>query len=488
MKKLLVFVAAAFACALALRADFNYSNWFSAIGDGASSKTDLNPTNGIWSLPTEAEVSYASNSGLVFDLDDNESIAFTAKDGTAPDTNTVTKVSIRGVFTPVLLSELTKISMSDRQAQVAFVIAEDGTGTAFYAWVGGDANAWIKLSNANVVPDTENVTEVVATFNYTSSSASYASFAVVKNNVSYDLTNSSGNKSLKITSTAAAKRCIAGFSCYGSGTLASADGVVGIGVASVGDVKYGTLGEAVTAATAGSTIEVLRPTSESVEVHSGVKIADNGKVSGTITADSSVTVTVKPTAEHFATNALAGKSGAYDIPVKVSGGTVAVELPAGMSNKEVASTTRSGTSVAVTIQTATSVLEGATPDGTKALTKDVPELRQYLAAHTNEAYIAADVSSASIAAALAATRENGLKLYQSYALGVTPETPVKPEPVASDTDPNAITLTIPALTTSKKSGDYTITYQAGSNTATDNAGAIKVPLTTGSHAVKILFN
>ena len=488
MKKPLVFVAAAFACALALRADFKYSNWFSAIGADASSTADLNPTNGSWDLTAGGEVSYASNSGLVFDLEDNESIAFTATDETAPDTNTVTKVSIRGVFTPVLLSELTKISMSDRQAQVAFVIAEDGTGTAFYAWVGGDANAWIKLSNDNVPPDTENVTEVVATFNYTSSSASYASFAVVKNSQSYNLTNSTGNTSLAMTSDAAAKRCIAGFSCYGSGTLVAASGSVGIGVASVDNVKYGSLADAVTAATAGSTIEVLSPTSESVEVHSGVKIADNGKVSGTITADSSVTVTVKPTAEHFATNALAGKSGAYDIPVKVSGGTVAVELPAGMSNKEVASTTHSGTSVAVTIQTATSVLEGATPDGTKALTADLDNLRGYLNTHTNSAYIAADVSSASIAAALAATRENGLKLYQSYALGIEPGTPVKPVPVASDTDPNAITLTIPALTTSKKTDDYTITYQAGSNTATDNAGAIKVPLTTGSHAVKILFN
>ena len=161
-----------------------------------------------------------------------------------------------------------------------------------------------------------------------------------------------------------------------------------------------------------------------------------------------------------------------------------------MSNKEVASTTRSGTSVAVTIQTATSVLEGATPDGTKALTKDVPELRKYLAAHTNEAYIAADVSSASIAAALAATRENGLKLYQSYALGVTPTDSVKPVAVPKDELATGITLYIPALVGADPSGDYKITYKVGNATPTATPD-VTIPLpaagTGSSTDVKILF-
>ena len=49
MKKPLVFVAAACACALALHADFNYSNVFKAIGPSASGTNNLNSTNGSWS-------------------------------------------------------------------------------------------------------------------------------------------------------------------------------------------------------------------------------------------------------------------------------------------------------------------------------------------------------------------------------------------------------------------------------------------------------
>ena len=485
MKKPLVFVAAAFACALALRADFNYSSWFSAIGEGASSTADLKPMNGSWSLTAEGEVSYASNSGLVFDLDDNESIAFTATDGTAPDTNTVTQVTVEGVFVPVLLSDLpTQAEMNSRNAQVGFVVAINGTATNFYAWCGGEN--WVKLSNANVVPDTENVTEVVATFNYTSSSASYASFAVV-NNV---LADDSSNTSFAITSTAATNRCIAGFSCYGSGTLVAASGSVGIGVASVDNVKYGSLADAATSAgTTAKTINVLRETSENVSLasDSNITISDpNGLATGTITVPSGTTVKVDTTVAQLnpATN------GVYSIPLKTSGGTVVVNLPTGVAQyKEVATSNVTESAINVTLQTKSSIVLGTKPDGTKALGANETKLRNFLNTYANAAYAAADATSETLATALNANGANGLKLYQSYALGIAPTDSVKPVAMPKDESATGITLYIPALTNAVRSGDYNITYKVGETTVTPGAVTIPLPAAgTGSSTdVKILF-
>ena len=286
-----------------------------------------------------------------------------------------------------------------------------------------------------------------------------------------------------------------GVALRGAGTVARIDASVMLGVAEYDDKKYGTLAEAVgAAATAGGSSEnvgvvtVLRQTDENVSVNGNIAIADNGLTKGTITAEAGTTVTVKPSAGEFTNAELAGKSGTYTLPLKVSGGTTKVELPVELSNKEVVLPTTPGANntVQVTIQTAASVLAAATPTGlTAAPTNNIDKLREYLGTHTNEAYVAADVSAATIKDALEATRENGLKLYQSYALGIAPTDSVKPVAVANDEDENNITLKIPALMNATGSGDYTVSYKIGDTEV--SAGAIKIPLATGSYDVKIVL-
>ena len=64
---------------------------------------------------------------------------------------------------------------------------------------------------------------------------------------------------------------------------------------------------------------------------------------------------------------------------------------------------------------------------------------------------------------------------------------MKPVAVPNDAAADGITLTIPAIDTTKYSGDYAIKYQVGTGEAQTTPGEIKVPLTTGSHEVKIIF-
>lgn len=441
---------------------------------GISTISDDGVPDAVGGSWTTGSAELAKEDGaVVFDTGDSGEMRLNVTASPA-DTNTIAKIEIEST-----LEDVGELSALTAAAQTAFAVCTN----AYHAWNG---SSWVLLSEVPAGVDGSQVTNILVEICY--QGASNGSGRKVRFTVGDTvLRPRAGNADW--VDLATTSNNIAGVSISGSGTIKTIDASVMLGVASVGDVKYGTLGEAVTAATAGSTIEVLRPTSESVEVGSGVSIADNGKVSGTITAGPNVTVTVKPTAEFFATNALAGKSGAYSIPVNVSGdGTVAVNLPASMSNKEVVGTpSHDGSTVNVTIQTATSVLTGATPDGTKALTKNLTKLRDYLNTHTNAAYIAADASSSSIEAALAATRENGLPLYQSYALGITPTTSVKPVPVASDSDPSYVTLSIPGLVGKTPSDDYAITYKVG-DTSQSGAGAIKIPLETGNKRVKIVFD
>ena len=461
------------ACAAALSAgatDATYTRFLTGVQSVESTGEPV-ASGGDWSIPGAVDLEKDGNT-VVFDTGDSAEMRLLVTAAPA-DTNTIAKINIEST-----LEDVGELPVSVTGAQTAFAVCTN----SYNAWNG---SAWIPLSEVPAGVDGSEVTNMTVEISYQGASNSSGRKVRFTVGDTVLLTRAGAAEWVDL---ATVSNNIAGIGIAGAGTLKTLNASVMLGVASVGDVKYGTLGDAVDAAAAGSTIEVLRPTSENVTLDKDVKIADNGKVSGTITTDPGVRVTIKPTLELFTTNALAGKSGAYDIPVNVAKGSdAAVELP--MSNKEVFSAAWGvDTSMHVTIQTAASVLSGAQPDGSKALTHDLENLRIYLNTHTNEAYIAADVSSASIEAALRATRENGLPLYQSYALGIPPTTSVRPVTVPNDTAGSAITLTIPALTSSTKSGDYAITYQVDSETATSDAGAISVPLTAGSHQVKILFN
>ena len=388
------------------------------------------------------------------------------------DTNTIFRVAVNGTIEDV--GELTAL---DSGAQTAFAICTN----SFHAWNG---SAWVVLNEVPDGFDGSVPTNLLVEVSYQGTNSARKARFTVGDTVLAVRTNSS---EWVVLATQADN--LSGFGVNGSGTLAAVNGDVMLGVAEYDGVKYGTLTEAVAAAkTPSKPVVVLRPTDEAITLDKEVAIADNGNVQGTITVPGDNAVDVLPTKEEFTGQTLAGKSGEYTIPVKVSGGTVRVVLPPEMSNKEiVGSVGHAGTTVTVTIQTAANVITNAAPDGSKALAASETKLRTFLNSYAKEAYDAADASSATIAAAIATNGVNNIPLYQSYALGINPGDSVKPVAVANDSATDGITLTIPAVDTAKYSGDYTITYKVGSGTAQGNPGAIKVPLATGSYPVKIVF-
>ena len=408
------------------------------------------------------------------------------------DTNTIVKVELE-----VSVADVGELMTSNElaDAQTAFAVCTN----AYHAWNG---TAWVVLGDTIAeVGDDSLTTNLTVEISYLGSNstvrARMARFTIgdttlVARGASTDLERAGW------VALATPSNNFTGFGASGSGLLSRVDAEVMLGIAEYKGVKYGTLAEAIdTAIVEGKSapVEVLRETKESITLHegaSGIKIADNGKVSGTITADESVDVNIQPSKEDFTSTELAGKDGEYTIPVKVSGGNVSVKLPETMSNKEIVlgSIQHDGSTVKVTIQTARTVLAGARPDGSKALSTEGAReaaLRKYLSDNLNDAYVDANVSSTTLATALAGDSSNGLKHYQNYAIGITPADSVKPVAVAKDTDAGNITLAIPAINPEKASGDYVIKYQVDSGDLQTDAGSIKIPLTTGSHTVKIVF-
>ena len=508
MKKSLIFASIACAGAFALHADnWTYQDWFTGIGTGATATNDMKATNGSWNFSgvTSGTVDYSG--GLVFDLEEGESVAFNVTSATAPDTNTKTAVEVKGIFTPVSTNDLPNQStMNDRGAQIGFVVGTTTTpSTNYYAWVGGAD--WIPLTSpvdpsANG-PSTE--TDLLVTFDYTVASAAKASFAILTSSGGAVTTNtltSNSEEWITLTSNATSNRCVAGVSCYGSGKLVAANGDVGLGVASIGtgasEVKYGSLADAITGAgTSASTITVLRETNEDVNIPATSDITINdpaNNVKGDVTVLPGATVKVAASPAEL--NTVAGQSatnGVYEIPLTVKGdGTYVVTLPDAVSAyKEIAETNivENSTKIAVTLQTKGEFVRAITPTGAgKALAASESKLRDFLNKNANAAYSAKDATASTMATALEAS-VNGRPLWQSYELGVEPTDSIKPvsSPVR-DTDGSYITLAIPAIDTTKQGGDFAVKYKVGEDVYTE-ASAIKIPLpeagTAATYDVKV---
>ncbi|MBO7684445.1 MAG: hypothetical protein J6T51_06945 [Kiritimatiellae bacterium] len=504
MKKLLV-ATIAFACALVLRADYtSYANVFNAIGAGASGTNDLKSTNGTWG---EFSDGVTWNGGLKFDLEDNECIQFTVSENAAEDTNTVVKVEVKGVLTPLETNDFpTESDMTNRNAQLGFVIGID-TGvtpftTNYYAWVGGAS--WTGLSHpAGAEPDVEGETDFIITFNY--SGTHTVKFDIVTENGS--VTNQlNGGNALTLTSAAGGSAGnVAGISCYGSGTLKSADGIVGLAVAELSNgERYGSLADAVSAAgTSATTVTVVRDTgNESVTIPSGsnISIYDPGnKASGsTITVDGNTAVNVIATDLEVP----GGTNGVYTIPLHMAGSStnINVILPGGIAaHKEAGSVEKVDNTLKVELQTRSDIIAALKPDTNNVevalvANENLAALRNFIASDTglNNEDVKADVTIDTLTNALNQVGSNGIAKWQSFVLGVETTDSVKPvgNP-AGDKETSKIKLAIPLIGTKDWNGksNYDVTYIVDGNTSTEisDTGDIELdtlPTTGGGTAGK----
>lgn len=469
-----------------------------AVSAVATADTYTNFLTGVSSVnsggtPTAVGGNWTVNEASLSKVDGKNAFEFETQDASPESAMTLTVTAAPADTNTIVKLEM-EVSVADvgdlmatlpAGAQTAFAVSTN----AYNAWNG---SAWVALDEVPSGIDDSQTTNLVVEIKYQGNVSSHKRAVRFSIGGTALQVRTNGSEWVELATTA---DNLTGLKVSGSGTFAKADASVMIGIAEYDGVKYGTLSNAVAAAEkdVSKPIEVLRETNESVELPNGAKIADNGKIKGEITVPEGSTIEVQPEAAEFVstTGAAVGTSGSYTVPVNVGGnGTVNVKLPDSMSNKEIVGTpSHSGTTVSFEIRTASSVLAAANPTGlTAAPTNDIAKLRTYLAAHTNDAYIAANASGETIKAALEATRENGLKLYQSYALGIEPTTPVKPVTVANDSANDGITLAIPLIDTTKYSGDYNVTYKVGNEAAQSSPSAIKIPLATGSYSVKIVLS
>ena len=498
MKKSFVFASIACAGALALHADWTCQNLFVGIGENATSTNEMDTTNGSWNFSTVAagEVSYAVATGLAFDLETDEHIDFTVGNEEPADTGTVTDVEVTGVFTPLSGTKPTDEEMNGRSAQVGFIVAIDDSGTNYCAWTG---SGWTVLTNDNVSASANvyGETSLLVRFDYRGPTASFAIVSETPAITTNYLGNSAGVVYLPITSsavtgTALANRKVNGVSCYGSGTIAKADGGVGLGVAAVGDVKYGSLADAIKGAAEGNTVTVLRTTTESVNAKDGVKISDPNRLAegATISVPPNTTVGIVPTAAELNS----GTSGDCTVPLQITAASVNqidIDLGDVGNTKEVINkaidTSVSPHTLTFTLQTKADIVTNLTPvAGGKALRHNEERLRSFLNTYVHDLYISSGSTSAALLTAIETPNStSGRPLWQSYVLGVEPSASLAPVSAPADTSTTGITLALPVAI--DPTGDYTVSYKLnGTVKEGATAGNIQIPIeNSGTYTVTI---
>lgn len=418
------------------------------------------------------------------------------------DTNTIAKVELQ-----VTLADVGELMSTNALAGrlTAFAVCTN----SFNAWNGND---WVALNEVPVGVDDSQTTNLTVEISYQGTNAVPRKARFTVGDTTLCLRSDGETEWITLNDTTSDN--LSGFGINGEGIIARADAEVMLGVAEYAGVKYGTISNAVEIAgdqigVFGPEVTVIRETDEDITPY----LSGEGAVHIDTAAD--VAVTVSPTGAATPSGGeTSGESGQYTATVapsvlaKVDTDNIKITLPASMSetkevDPKVARVVNKETgAVTFGVRTASSVLEAASPgpEGGKPLTANVEKLHAFLADNASEAYTAAYTSASSAAAAIQTALEahggNGIPKYQSYALGIDQGTSVKPVTVESDSDPEAITLSIPSLdnVNDNKSGDYNnITYVLKKNGVavgdpTPAGGPISLPLDQGTGSYTIIID
>jgi len=282
MKKIILALACAFSVIVAKASD---SAWFS----GSASGTQLSAENATWSQPVSGvEV---AESVITLDLDTDERMTLTPTENSAPDTETKTSVNVTANFYPNAFEDLEK--PTGAQTALAVAYETEGGTLRYYAW---DGSKWVALSGVDPVAAGATEVTVQIELDYYRQGATKARFTIGDEVLSYTDANKETQTWLPLDTQS---RAVSSVAFAGSGKLRSVASTVELGVASVDDVKYPTLADAVAAYTTGSSIIVLDETV--VDIPAGWKISDGYLVLSEVevelgdetpTAEAPVTVSV----------------------------------------------------------------------------------------------------------------------------------------------------------------------------------------------------
>lgn len=470
-----------------------YEGWFNGIGASPTSLSSLGETGGEWTGLQGEGISFANSRIVLEDVETAINFSITA---TEPDTEVLDRVEVTMSGLAGAISSLpTSAEMIAGGAQLSVALASDSGVLGYYAWLGGDN--WVSLTGATPVEDTDFT--LIVDVDYSVAAEPKVRFAL-KGSPDVVLSGPGGEwtpiATIKATDDQFVRR-LSGVKFGGNGKLAKVDGSVRLGFAKVGDVKYPTIAAALEAATEGSTVQVLRPTDENVNMEgkSGVILADGGNMSGTVTYSETQPVKIAPAVGEFTApgGTVVGGSGEYTLATKISGGTITaadITLPTEIAPyKEITAVTRTDTAVKVTLQTKDTIVGKVSVGGR---TLPVTAALKTFLANKVPAYKAPNSSKDNLELALKANGTNNLPVWQSYVLGLDPEDATsvpKCQPVgADDTLTNKLKVKVPAVKPPSDSGyDVKFRVMDGVTKVGDFTDPldIQLPLDGSAHAYTI---
>jgi len=480
----------------AMAAEEQYDPLFTGVSGGQLVSND----GGLWTT-NGAAISTTNVTAVSFETADNTPIYLSVTAEPA-DTNTIAKVKLE-----VTLADVGTLMTSSELAGklTAFAVCTN----SFNAWNG---SGWVALDEVPAGIDDSQTTNLTVEISYQGTSESAKRIRAARFTVGDTtlVTRDGSSEWIDLLGTdVGSKANLGGFGINGEGIIAKADASVMLGVAEYAGVKYGTISNAVEVAKSvtgpeNPTVDVIRETDENIVSY---LTGDDNAVHINAAADVPVTVSTETTPQPT-DGVVAGNSGAYTASVdtnvfaKVNAENIQITLPYdGKKEVKPGSVRISGTTATFEVRTASSIVREVSPAG-KALSADVEKLQEFLAktasakSDVKAAYEKADPTAGELATELAKNGDNDIPMYQSYALGIDQDTPVKPVTVANDTSESAITVEIPSLANvnANKSGDYnTIKYvvKKGDQVISDNTpagGPISLPLNQGTGSYTVIID
>ena len=418
-------------------AEWSANVWFGA--DASKSTPTERVKGGAWAdaEPTVENATYVIDDGAVFNVTDQE-----------PGSNHVTRVDTVVTFETLVDSNTLE---PETDALGGFVAAKSGETPQWMSLTKKDGTLkWIALTG-DIAPEVNEQYLIRAEVDSLSESKCVRYFVSGDNGLNFVPLASGGTPWIAFAD--ADKGSLAKVELKGSGKVAKFEATVADkALAKVGNTEYDTMEEAFEAA------------------------GTNGE--NVITLLTNATVDPK-------------KPGSYDIAPGghhyASGGQISTDTT---TKKTIVIDDSGEPKVRPSTEEMNKV---KTPDG--AQYKNINSLRTFLEKNGVKAYTENGDATA-IDNALNDTGANKLPLWEDYVMGIEPKDSVDPVTTpAGDADANNITLAIPAIDTSRYSGDYRIGYQVMKGAESvgeplEDPGAILIPLTgncTGTYTIKAVF-
>ena len=251
-EKVLGIVACAFACATGSAFANSTTNWFGVTASPAEASEVTIKTNEV----TVAIANIVADSKITLDGDTTLTFTPTVTDPARSD-NLVT-IESSAVLTPNAVGDLPP-SSELTGAQVGFAVAYDGVATNYYCYANG---AWGACAGTPPADPTDSVTFKI-TLDYRTHKAT---FEVGDDVVSNDVTFAIFNENNKLTSVAA----------LGSGSLTEVSAKYEIAVAEYGNVKYGSVSDAMAAAGSSENYDSIAVVDDEGSSTGGTGVAANG--------------------------------------------------------------------------------------------------------------------------------------------------------------------------------------------------------------------